>query len=259
MPNIVACYKWVLDEQDIKVNPSNLAIDTSRAKGKISDYDLNAIEEAVVQGEKIGANVTALTFGTQAAKQSLKDVLSRGPAEAVWVGDDKANEADGFVTANILAAALRQIGDYDLILCAEGASDTYAQQVGPRLGTILDIPVITFVNKLTIEGNKVIATRKLDDCTEDVTAEFPVLVTVLPDINKPRIPSLKQVLAASKKPSKELKLGDLGLAAEELAPKTTLKSLKGATMDRKNIIYKDGTAAEKVNQLVANLAKEGVL
>ncbi|MDD4588106.1 MAG: electron transfer flavoprotein subunit beta/FixA family protein [Heliobacteriaceae bacterium] len=259
MANIVVCYKWVLDEQDIKVNPGNLALDTSRAKSKISDYDRNAIEEAVLLNEKDGHKVTGLTFGVAGAKQSLKDALSRGPAEAVWVNDPVAAEADAFVTANVLAGALKKVGNYDVIICGEGAADTYAQQVGPRLAAVLGIPAITFVNQMSIEGDKVVATRKLGDCTETVTASFPVVVTVLPEINKPRIPSLKQVLGASKKPVTEIKLADLGLNPDDLKRKTTVKSLKGYAMTRKNVIYKDGSTAEKVAKLVAELAKEGAL
>ncbi len=81
MPKILVCYKWVLDEQDIKINPADLSLDSSRAKGKISDFDRNAIEEATLLVEKLGGTVDALTYGTPAVKQSLKDVLSRGPNE----------------------------------------------------------------------------------------------------------------------------------------------------------------------------------
>lgn len=259
MPNIIACYKWVLDEQDIKINPGNLALDTSRAKSKISEYDRNAIEEAVVQAEKCGATVASLTFGNSSAKQSLKDALSRGPERAYWVNDSVAQTADGFVTANVLAAALKKIGNYDVILCGEGSADTYGQQVGPRVATLLGIPAITFVTEMKIEGNKVIATRKIGDCTEVATAEFPVVVTVLPEINKPRIPSLKQVLGAAKKPVTEWKAVDLGLNADELVPVNKIKGIKGFVMSRKNVMYKDGTPAEKVASLVASLTKEGVL
>ena len=259
MLNIIALYKWVLDEQDIKINLGNLSLDFSRAKCKISDYDRNAIEEAVLQADKCGGTITGLTFGTSTAKLSLKDMLSRGPEKAYWVNDPVAEKADAFVTANILAAALRKIGDYDIILCGEGAADTYAQQVGPRVATLLGIPAITFVAEMAIEGNKVTATRKIGNCTEIVTAEFPVVITVLPEINKPRIPSLKQVLGASKKPVTEWKVADLGLAAEETTPKNSVKSIKGFVMSRKNVIYKDGSPAENVASLVASLTKEGVL
>ncbi|MDD4600723.1 Protein FixA [bioreactor metagenome] len=259
MLNIIACYKWVLDEQDIKINPGNLALDTSRAKRKISEYDRNAIEEAVIQAGECGATVASLTFGDSTAKQSLKDALSRGPEKAYWVNDNAAQTADGFVTANVLAAALRKIDKYDIILCGEGSADSYGQQVGPRIGALLGIPAITFVSELKIEGTKVIATRKIGDCTEVATAEFPVVVTLLPEINKPRIPSLKQVLGAAKKPVTEWKASDLGLGAEDLSPVNKIKEIKGFVMSRKNVLYKEGTPAEKVAGLVASLTKEGVL
>lgn len=259
MPNIVACYKWVLDEQDIRINPGNLSLDISRAKSKISDYDRNAIEEAVLLADKHGGSVTALTFGIGAVKQSLKDALSRGPEKVFWVSDDAADKADAYVTANVLAAALKKIGSYDIIICGEGSADTYSQQVGPRIAALLGIPAITFVSEVTVEGNKVVAVRKLGNCTETAIAEFPVVISVLPEINKPRIPSLKQVLGAAKKPATAWKISDLNLNVNEVTPKNTVKLVKGYTMSRKNIIYKDGSAAEKAAKLAASLQKEGVL
>ncbi len=258
--DIVACYKWVLDEQDIKIVPGSLLLDTSRAKGKISDYDKNVIEEAVLQAEKDDTvTVTALTFGNAKAKQSLKDALSRGPVKGYWVNDVAADIADGFVTANVLTAALKKIGTYDLILFGEGSSDAYGQQVGPRVAALLGIPVVTFVTKLEISEGKVMATRKIGDCTEDVTVNLPAVITLLPEVCKPRIPGLKQVLGASKKPVQEFKLVDLDLAAENTLPKNKIKSIQGYAMDRKNEIYTDGTVDEKVNTLIASLTKEGLL
>lgn len=257
--NIIACYKWVLDEQDIKITPGNLALDVSRAKGKISEYDKNAIEEAVIQAQTCEAEVISLTFGNSKAKQSLKDALSRGPAKGYWVNDTAADTADGYVTANVLSAAIKKIGGYDLILFGEGSSDTYGQQVGPRVATLLGIPAITFVSQIKIEGDTVIATRKLENCTEQIRVKLPAVITVLPEINKPRIPSLKQVLGASKKPVQEWKITDLGLGDTALVPKTKLKSIQGFVMKRKNQIYKAGTVEENVEALVAALTKDGVL
>jgi electron transfer flavoprotein beta subunit len=258
MPKILVCYKWVLDEQDIKIVPGDFSLDISRAKYKISEYDKNAVEEATLLQEAQGATVEALTFGAQTVKQSLKDLLSRGPDKAYYVADALAEKADAFVTANVLAAAVRKIGPYDLILCGEGSADAYNQQVAPRLATLLGIPAITFVKQLKVEGSRIVATRKLGDCTEVVTVEGPAVVSVLPEINKPRIPSLKQVLGAAKKPSEELKVADLGLGAEELSPKTVSLSVKGFVMNRKNIIYKEASQADNVAKLVASLGKEGV-
>lgn len=256
MQKILICYKWALDEQDIKIS-GDLSLDTGRAKYKISDYDKNAIEEGVLLAEKYGVAVEAVTFGA-AAKQSLKDALSRGLEKAYWIGDPIAEQADAFVTANVLAAAIKKAGQFDLILCGEGSSDAYNQQTAPRLAVLLGVPAITFVQKLTVADGKVVATRKLGDCTEEVTVTGPAVISVLPEINKPRIPGLKQVMAASKKPSEELKIGDLGLTAEELSPKVRSLAVKGYVMDRKKIIFKEANQADNVAKLVASLAQEGL-
>jgi len=256
---VLACYKWTLDEQDIKINADSHALDVSRAKYKISDYDKNAIEEITLLQESLGAATEVLSFGTAAVKQSLKDVLSRGPEQAYYVADAAAEKADAYVTANVLAAAIRQKGPYDLVVCGEGSSDDYNQQVAPRLAALLGLPCITYVQQLKVEGGTVRAVRKLSDCTEVATVTGPAVISVLPEINKPRIPSLKQVLGAAKKPSTELKLAELGLAAEKLEPKVARVSLKGFVMSRKNVVFKEPNHADNVARLVASLASEGLV
>ena len=258
MPKLLVCYKWVLNEQDIKIRPDDLSLDTSRAKGKISDFDRNAIEEASLIVEQQGGTVDALSYGTSAVKQSVKDVLSRGPNRLLWVGDPSAEEADAYVIASVLAAAIRKNGPYDLILCGEGSSDMFYQQIPARLAALLDLPCLTFVQKMTLEGGAVTALRKLGDCTEQVSVTGPAVVSVLSEINKPRIPSLKQVLGAAKKPSEENPIASLGLTPEELAPKAVRKSPKGFLMNRKNVVYKESDAAANVAKLVASLAAEGL-
>ena len=158
MSKIVACYKWVLDEADIRIN-ADLSVDFSKAKGKISDYDRNAIEAAVKLAAAVGAKPVGLTFGSSKTRQSLKDALSRGLEEAFWVKAEEAENADGAVTARALAAGIKAMGDVVLVVCAEGASDTYARQTAPRIGALLDLPVVTSVLRVNIEGNTVTAVR----------------------------------------------------------------------------------------------------
>ena len=258
MPNCLVCYKWTLDERDIKINPSDLSLDSSRAKGKISDFDRMAIEEATLIVEKHGGAVEALSYGTAAVKQSLKDTLSRGPGKAYWIADASAENADAVVTTNVLAAAIKKLGSYDLILCGEGSSDAFNQQTAPRIAALLGLPCLSFVNKLSITGDVVSVTRKLPDRTEEVSVRGPVVVSVLSEINKPRIPSLKQVLGAAKKPNQEIKIADLGLKPEDLQPKTVRRSVKGFVMQRKNVIYKETNLADNVAKLNASLAAEGL-
>ncbi|KKM09963.1 hypothetical protein SY88_16060, partial [Clostridiales bacterium PH28_bin88] len=115
MPNIITCYKWVIDEADIKVDSRTRELQFDRVNYKISEYDRNAIEEATKICEEQGGEVTALTAGTEKAKASLKDALSRGPAKAIFVNDEALAQADAYVTANVLAKAVAKAGDYQLI------------------------------------------------------------------------------------------------------------------------------------------------
>jgi electron transfer flavoprotein beta subunit len=259
MSNVIVCFKWVKAEDDLRIDSSTLAVDLSKSKGKISDYDRNAIEAARIASEAAGSETVALTFGSADTKTALKDALSRGPKQAFWVNDVSAENADGFVTANMLAAAIRKIGSYSLIVCGEGAADTYAHQVGPRIGALLDIPVISFVKEMRIDGNRLYAVRKLEDSLEQVEADLPAVVTVLPEINPAPIPGLKAVLEGGKKPVTEFKIQDLDLEDGDTSRKTDVVSFKGCSMSRKKILINEGDAKERVTALVAALKKEGVL
>ncbi|NPV30017.1 MAG: electron transfer flavoprotein subunit beta/FixA family protein [Firmicutes bacterium] len=255
---IVACYKYVLDEQDIRVNPETQSLLTDRAAWKISDYDRNAIEEAVRIKEQQGGTVFALTAGPSQVKVSLKDVLARGADEGIFVQVENTALADPAFTARVLAQAIRKIGDCDLVICGEGASDDYAQQVGPRLAVLLGCPAVTYVAKLTVEERILRAERKLEDGIEVVEAPLPAVVTVTGEINQPRIPTLKQVMGAGRKPMQTWKLEDLGLNPSEVRICLENRSLKGAVVSRKRLVFK-GEPAEAVFHVVEALSKEGVI
>lgn len=255
MEKVVACYKWVLNEDDIRISP-DLSIDMSKAKGKISPYDKNAIETAVQLANKIGGQAVTLTFGTASVKASVKDALSRGPEEGYWINAPQAVEADNAVTARALAAAIRKIDDVKLVICAEGANDTYARQTAPRIGALLDWPVITSVIAAEITGNTMQITRRLNDCLEKVEVEMPAVLAILPEIYDAPLPGLKAVMKAAKLPVTEFKDDDLNI---NFRPAAKVKAVKGYFMQRKNLVFQDGTAQEKVSKLVAELRREGVL
>jgi electron transfer flavoprotein beta subunit len=258
MPRLLVLYKWTIDEKDIKIRP-DLSLDTSRAAGKISDFDRNAIEEAARIVEQQGGSVEAISYGTAAVKKSLKDVLSRGVDKVHWIADGSADSVDASVIARVLAAAIRTLGAYDAILCGAGSSDLFNQQTGPRVAALLGLPCLSFVNRLAIDAGKLTGTRKLEDRTEVATVECPAVICLRSDTNKPRIPTLKQILGASKKENEEITLAALGLAGDDLLPKAVRRSAKGFVMARKNVIYKDGSAGDKVSRLVASLTGEGLL
>ncbi|MCL1846995.1 MAG: electron transfer flavoprotein beta subunit/FixA family protein [Coriobacteriia bacterium] len=255
MKRIVVCYKWVLDEAYIRLN-ADMTLDTNQVDHKISDYDRNAIEAGVQAAKALEGTTMGLTFGTAEAKQSLKAALSRGLDESCWVNAEEASQADGAATASALAGAISRIEDVSLVICAEGASDTFARQTAPRIGALLDLPVVTSVCAMELLGNTLLATRKLKDSTETLEVELPCVVAVLPEVNAAPIPGLKAVLAAGKKPVTELTPEDI---EADLSPRAKVEQVRGYVMDRKNVVLKEGSAQEKVTELLAHLRKEGVL
>ena len=254
MLNIIACFKWVIDEADIKVDAASRKLILDRVGYKINEYDRNAIEEAVLLKEQHGGTVAALTLTRPTAKACLKDALSRGPDVAYFANDPAFVDLAPFQSATLLASAIKTGIAYDLIICGEGSSDLYSQQVGPALAEFLGIPCVTCVNKLSYSGGEIVADRKLDDGIETVSVKLPALVTILPDINSPRIPSLKQVLGAAKKPVHNLAIDALGPVCR---PCLETDGMLAATMDRKRMRFAADAAG--IRSAVDALLREGVL
>ena len=254
MRNIYTCFKWVIDEADIRIEGKSA--DLSRARWKLGDYDLNAIETASQAREGLpGSEAIGLTVGGTEAKASLKDALSRG-LDAVWhINTGELKVEDHRISSQALAAVLKQNADAALVICAEGSQDLFGRQTAPRIAAALDWPVVTSVAELSIKGNDLMATRKLEDCIEKVRVELPAVVSVLPSINSPEYPKLKAIMAAKKKPIFEVAITELELKDAQ----GFLSQDEGYVMNRKNIVIKEGTAEEKAAQLVESLKKDGVL
>jgi electron transfer flavoprotein beta subunit len=256
---IVTCYKWVIDEADVKVDSKTGGLDFRDAAWKVSLYDKNSIEMAVSLVEEYGGECIAITFGSKAVSTSRKEVLSRGPnsGQAI-ISDDLVAVADPSVTANVLAAAIRRIDDVDLIVCGEGASDDYAQQVGPRLAAALGLPVAAYVTSVKPDGTKMIIERLVDEGIEVLNADGAVVVSVLGDCNTPRIPTLKQILGAGKKDFVELSLVDLDLEIDAITPRSQQISVKGNSQDRKRIQI-EGDVESAADELVRHLIQDGLI
>ena len=253
--DIIACCKMVPEEQDIVVlSDGNLSFD--RAEWKIGQYDLNAIEAGTVLVEGNGGKVSVVSAGnTQIENSKLKkSVLSRGPEELFLVVDDALGNADAHQVAQALEAAVKKIGKFDLVLCGEGSSDLYAQQVGIQLGELLNLPTINAVSKITPAGEKVIVERMLESEVEVLEVILPAVISVTTDINLPRVPNLKNIIAAGKKPTTSWSLADVELGN---LPKSTeiISTLAPKALDRKQIVV-EGDTVEAVNKIFDSIRKE---
>jgi len=249
--NIVVCAKQVPDASEIKIDSSNKPV-LSGVPQKISDIDKNAMEEAIKIKDKHGGKITVVTIGSADAKERIKELLAMGADEGMLVV--ASDNIDYFMTANLLAEAIKKTGEYNLVLCGEASTDLFSGQIGPRLAAKLGIPQLTYAQKVDAEKDKITADRNMGDTVVTTESTYPALVTVTKEINEPRLPSLMQILAAANKPINEV-------ASDELSKETPLVEtveLRGVKMERKNVIYKDDVD-ESVKELVNNLAKEGVL
>ena len=162
---------------------------------------------------------------------------------------------DYFMTATLLAEAIKKIGEYDMILCGEASIDLFSGQIGPRLAGLINIPQITYALNVNAEKDKVTAERNMGDMAVTTEATYPVLITVTKEINEPRLPSLMQILGAANKPINEWTAESL---KKDLKPLVETVELKGVSMERKNIVYQNDID-ESVSKLVDSLAKEGVI
>jgi electron transfer flavoprotein beta subunit len=251
--NIIVCAKQVIDVSEMKVDPNTKKPILQGVPQKISDIDKNAMEEAIKIKEKHGGKITVVTIGPADAKERIKELLAMGADEGVLVPPPE--KYDYYVVSNLLAGAIKNIGEYDIILCGEASIDMFSGQAGPRLAGLLGIPQITYAQNVNAEKDKVTADRNMGDTAVTTESSYPVLITVTKEINEPRLPSLMQILGAANKPINELSADSL---KSGLTSKVEMLELKGVSMERKNIVYKDDID-ESISKLVESLAKEGVL
>lgn len=225
---IAACYKLVPVSEQISIN-ADQTLCTAKAEWEIGAYDLNAVEAAMGIAEKAGATVTALTLGGDIVDNSKlkKSILSRGPADLYAVRSTA--EHDSFATASLLKQAVMDIGDVEVVVCGEGSVDQYAQQVGVMLGTLLGFNTINAVNKVDFVDGKLICERNLEDEVEVLEVSLPAVISVTTSINKPRIPKMKEIMAAGKKPTVTVDAAEQAEGVEEistLAPKSSARVCK---------------------------------
>ena len=174
-----------------------------KAKPIVSAYDLNAIEAAAqLAAANEGSNVVAVTVGGADIDDSKlkKNVLARGVDELYMTADDACKGLDARATAVALAELVSKVGDFDVVLCGDGSADNYAQQVDVQLAAKLGLPVVTAATKITAKDGALEVERTLEDVVEVVEVPLPAVVSVAPDIALPRIPGMKDILAAGKKP-----------------------------------------------------------
>ena len=218
--NIVVCVKYVPDAQSERTfRDSDKTVDREGVDGLLSELDEYAVEEALKIVEAAGeGEVTVLTVGPASAADAIKKALQMGAHAGVHVDDAAIHGSDAVATSLVLAEAVKKAtgGTPELVLTGMSSTDGVMGVVPAMLAERLGLPQVTYASELTLGDGTVTIRRDGDTASETIEARLPALVSVTDQINEPRYPSFKGIMAAKKKPLQNWTLADLGLSADEV-------------------------------------------
>jgi len=210
--NIVICLKQVPGTTEVKIDPETNTLVREGIKNIVNPFDTYALEEGVRLKERYGGRVTAITMGPRQAEEMLLEAISSGADEAILISDTAFAGSDTLATSYTLATAVNKIKDYDLIICGRQTLDGDTGQVGPELAEMLGIPFAAYVSKVEeIENGHMQVERMVEDGHEIVEMPLPGVMTVVKEINVPRLPSLRGLARAKSAAIPTWTAEDLGI------------------------------------------------
>lgn len=253
---IIVCVKQVPDAKDVRLDPNTNTLAREGVQSIMNPYDQHAVEEAVRIKESLGGEVTVLTMGPPQAEDVLRQAISCGADRGVLVSDRAFAGADTWATSYTLGRAIASLGEFDLVLCGKQAIDGDTAQVGPGLAMRLGIPFITCVQKVRqADGAGLVVERMMDDGYDVVKVNLPALLTVVKDVNEPRVPSLKGTMKAKKAVIQTLNATDIKAESEAIglagSPTQVVKVFPPEPRGERCVF--SGTIDEQVEQLVAKI------
>lgn len=254
--HIIVCVKQVPDAKDVRLDPKTNTLAREGVESIMNPYDRHALEEAVAIKERLGGSVTVLTMGPPQAEIVLREAIACGADEGVLVSDRAFAGADTWATSYTLAMAVEAIGGCDLVLCGKQAIDGDTAQVGPGLAKRLNLPYVTCAQKTRqVSAEAIEVERMMDDGFDVVRLPLPALMTVVKDINEPRVASLKGKMKAKKAVIKTMTAADIGADPQciGLAGSPTQVVRVFAPEPRGDRQVFSGSVEEQVDQLVACL------
>ncbi len=215
--HFVVCIKQVPETTEVRIDPDTRTLMREGIPSIINPFDTYAIEEALKFKDDLGGKVTVISMGPPQAEEALKEALAMGADEAILLSDPAFRGADTLATSRTLAAAVDRLDDYTLILCGKQAIDGDTAQVGPEVAEILDVPHIAYVKKVReLNEDSVTVERMVEGGYEVIQAELPALMTVVKDINQPRLPTMRGIMRAKRMKVTTWGHDDLGLPSDHV-------------------------------------------
>jgi electron transfer flavoprotein beta subunit len=255
----VTLVKQSPDVEAITINDDGTP-DLSEAEMQVSQYDKNAVEAAVQIQEERGEDeveVLAVSLADEALEETIKEVLAMGADEARLIQDDAFADVDTAGKARLLAAAVEEIGDVDLVLAADESEDSHSAQTAPRVARHLDVPLLSYVTGLEVEDGSVRVERESDQGIEELQADTPAVISTQEAINEPRLPALTDILSAKDKPMETWDADDLDVDVPEPVTRT-VENVAPSTERRREIIEAD-SPEEAAQELARKLVDEGIV
>lgn len=254
--HIVVCIKQVPDAKDVRLDPETNTLAREGVESIMNPYDRHALEEAVALKEEHGGTVTVITMGPPQAEEVLRESIACGADQALLVSDRAFAGADTWATSYTLAKAIQTLGKVDLTLCGKQAIDGDTAQVGPGIACRLGVPFVTCVQKTRQSSTEsIIVERMMDDGFDVVQVPFPALLTVVKDINEPRVASLKGKMNAKKATIPTLSAADIQAEPQNLgltgSPTQVVRVFSPEARGDRTVFT--GTVEEQVDQLVRQL------
>ncbi|MDX9958516.1 MAG: electron transfer flavoprotein subunit beta/FixA family protein [Spirochaetia bacterium] len=254
---IVVCVKQVPGTHDAKIDPETKRIVREGIKAMTNPFDTYAVEEAVRIKEKIGGEVIVLTMGPPRADIVLREGISVGADAAVLLSDRAFGGSDTWATSYALSKAIEKIGGVDLVICGKQAIDGDTAQVGPGIAAQLNWPQATYVMAVPeINDTMIRAKRMHEDGWDICEIKLPAVLTVVKDINQPRIPTLKGRLAAQKIEIPTWTAADIGADLSKIgldgSPTRVVKTNPPPARTTETLIL-NGSAADSAQKLVKQL------
>jgi electron transfer flavoprotein beta subunit len=259
--NMVVCCKQIIDPE---APPASFKIDAANNKViqppnvplVTSPFDANAVEAALKIKDKQGGKITIVSLGNKLDVKVAKNPLSMGADELVLLDDPAFDGGDSWSTASALAAAIKKIGQFDIVFCGRQAADWDAGQVGIGIAEFLGVPCVTLAKKVEVADGKATIERVITDGSQIVEVNLPVVITVSNEIGEPRIAKLQGIMAAAKKQPIMWKPADIGLDAAALGTsgrKSNLQKLFQPVKESKCEIVKGETPVEAGEKLAEKL------
>lgn len=255
---LIVCVKQVPDTTEVKIDPVTNTLIREGVASILNPFDAYAIEEAVRLKEQHGGSVTVLSMGPPQVEEVLREAISLGADEMILLSDRRFAGADTWATSLTLAAAIRKLGDFDLILTGQQAIDGDTAQVGPGIAAHLKIPQTCFVRKIEeICPSTMIVQRLMEDGYDRVQLRLPALISVVKEINSPRLPSLRGKRNAKSAQLIVWNADDLGLDESEVGLNgSATQVLRIFTPQHDKLTEKfTGDADEAVEKIVSQLHK----